>query len=118
MKTLMLGNEAVARGLYWKRTTKAACAASFLFSTVVMLANISPLGKFFPALLQSPINCGAFCMLAGLVLVPAVSLLSKAPSQERIQEIFACYERTVTVTVKDSIGRQGEIQPRKKQKKH
>ncbi len=28
-------------GLYWKRTTKAACCVSFLFSTVVMLANIS-----------------------------------------------------------------------------
>ena len=27
-------------GLYWKRTTKAACWVSFLFSTVVMLLNI------------------------------------------------------------------------------
>ena len=27
-------------GLYWKKATTAACWASFLFSTVVMLANI------------------------------------------------------------------------------
>ena len=91
-------------GLYWKRVTKAACAVSFLFSTVVMLCNIF-FGSAFPALLQSPINCGAFCMLAGLVIVPAVSLLTRAPETRRLEEIFSCYERTVTVTVKDSIGR-------------
>ena len=91
-------------GLYWKRTTKAACAASFLFSTVVMLANIG-LGSAFPALLQSPINCGAFCMLAGLVIVPAVSLVTKAPEKQRLEDIFTCYERTVVVTTRESIGR-------------
>ena len=93
--------------LYWKRTTKAACAASFLFSTVVMLCNIF-FADFFPSLLQSSINCGAFCMLAGLVIVPVVSVLTRAPEQSRLQEIFSCYDRTVTVTVKDSIGRGGE----------
>ena len=104
-------------GLYWKRTTKPACAASFLFSTVVMLCNIF-FGSAFPAVLQSPINCGAFCMLAGLVIVPAVSVLTRAPGEGRIEEIFACYERTVTVTVKDSIGRQGEVRrPRNKKRK-
>ncbi len=51
-------------GLYWKRTTKAACWVSFIFSTVVMLANIF-FRSSFPAFLQSPINAGAFCMLAG-----------------------------------------------------
>ncbi len=94
-------------GLYWKRTTKAACAVNFLFSTAVMLANIF-FGGSFPALLQSPINCGAFCMLAGLVIVPVVSLLTRAPDGGRVAEIFSCYEQTVTVTVKDSIGRSGE----------
>ena len=103
-------------GLYWKGTTKAACAASFLFSTVVMLANIF-WGSAFPAILQSPINCGAFCMLAGLVIVPAVSLVSRAPAEARIEEIFSCYERTVTVTVKDSIGRQGEVRRSRNRKR-
>ena len=93
-------------GLYWKRTTKLACWVSFVFSTVVMLANISPLKGSFPVLLQSPINAGAFCMIAGLVIVPAVSLFTKAPSQNRLDDIFSCYERKVTVTVRDSIGEQ------------
>ena len=92
-------------GLYWKRTTKAACWVSFLFSTVVMLANIF-FRSGFPALLQSPINAGAFCMLAGLVIVPVVSMMTKAPEGKRLEEIFSCYEKKVTVSVKDSIGDQ------------
>ena len=90
-------------GLYWKRTTKAACVCCFLFSTVVMLANIF-VGEYFPALLQSPINAGAFCMLAGLIIVPVVSLLTPAPDPARVDQIFSCYRRTVTVAVTDSIG--------------
>ena len=43
-------------------------------------------------------------MLAGLVIVPVVSLFTRAPEQGHIDDIFACYERTITVTVKDSIG--------------
>ena len=92
-------------GLYWKRTTRAACWVSFLFSTVVMLANIF-FRSSFPALIQSPINAGAMCMLAGLVLVPLVSLLTKAPEKETVEHVFACYNKTVTVSVKDSIGEQ------------
>ncbi len=90
-------------GLYWKRTTKTACWVSFVFSTVVMLLNIVVRGSF-PALLQSPINAGAFCMIAGLIIVPVVSLCTKAPDKKDLEEIFACYEKKVTVTVKDSIG--------------
>ena len=94
-------------GLYWKRTTAAACWTSFLFSTVVMLANIF-FGSHFPAVLQSPINAGAFCMLAGLVIVPVVSLVTRSPEGERVERIFACYDRQVTVTVRDSIGENGQ----------
>ena len=92
-------------GLYWKRTTRGACWVCFVFSTVVMLANIFA-GTYFPPLLQSPINAGAFCMLAGLVIVPVVSLFTPALPQEQIQRVFACYDRKVVVSVKDSIGDQ------------
>ena len=93
-------------GLYWKRTTKAACWVSFVFSTIFMLAVISPVKGSLPVLLQSPINAGAFCMIAGLVIVPVVSLVTKAPDKKRLEDVFSCYERKVTVTVKDSIGEQ------------
>ena len=90
-------------GLYWKKTTKAAVWTSFLFSTVVMLSNIF-FPQYFPALLRSPINAGVFCMLAGLILVPAVSLITRKPNAEHIRQVFSCYDRTVTVCVTDSIG--------------
>ncbi|MGN1249103.1 MAG: sodium:solute symporter, partial [Candidatus Spyradocola sp.] len=92
-------------GLYWKKTTKAACWVSFLFSTVVMLANVVARDAF-PALLKSPINAGAFCMIAGLILVPLVSLFTPKPEAGHIEHVFSCYDRKVTVTAKESIGSQ------------
>ena len=89
-------------GLYWKRTTKAGCVVSFVFSTVVMILNILMRGSF-PAILQSPINAGAFCMLAGLVLVPLVSLVTPSPDRKKVDDIFSCYDRKVVVRARDSI---------------
>lgn len=86
-------------GLYWKRTSKAAVWVSFLYGSVIMLANMLFRGAF-PPLLQSPINAGAFAMLAGLVLVPVVSLLSKKPDSERIEKVFSCYSEKVSVSQK------------------
>lgn len=94
-------------GLYWKRTSRAAVWVSFLFSTVVMLSNVVA-RPAFPALLQSPINAGAFCMIACLILVPVVSLLTPKLPKAHLDEVFSCYERKVTVTVKDSIGDQAQ----------
>ena len=89
--------------LYWKRTTQAACWASFLFSTVVMLANIF-VGSSFPALLQSPINAGAFCMLAGLIIVPVVSLFTRRPEDDLVADAFSCYEQKVLVRQREALG--------------
>lgn len=90
-------------GLYWKRATKLACWVSFIFSSVFMILVISPLKEFFPAVLRSPINAGAFSMVMGLIIVPVVSLVTKPPKKEKVEEIFACYEKKVTVTVKTAI---------------
>ena len=90
-------------GLYWKKATKAACWVSFLFSTVFMLANIG-LNSFFPAVLQSPINAGAFCMVAGLVLVPAVSLFTKKPDAQMVEESFSCFDQKVLVRQSQALG--------------
>ena len=90
-------------GLYWKKATKASVWCSFLFSTVVMLANIVA-KPMFPAILQSPINAGAFCMLAGLIIVPVVSLITPKMDKAYVDQVFSCYDRQVTVSVTDSIG--------------
>ena len=90
-------------GLYWRRTTKAACWVSFLFSSCVMIANIFA-RQSFPAPLRSPINAGAFCMLAGLILVPLVSLLTKAPDSNLVEAAFSCYDRKVLVPQSEALG--------------
>ncbi len=90
-------------GLYWKKATKLACWCSFLFSTFVMLGNIL-VRPLFPALLQSPINAGAFCMLAGLVIVPVVSLVTPKPDRSLVDNAFSCYDRKVLVPQREALG--------------
>ena len=94
-------------GLYWKGVTAAGVWTSFVFSTVVMLAN-TVIRSSFPVILQSPINAGAFCMIAGLVLVPVVSLFTQKPDKALLDDVFSCYDRKVLVSVKDSIGESAE----------
>ena len=90
--------------LYWKRTTKAACWVSFIFGCSVMIGNMC-FRSAFPALLQSPINCGAFAMLAGLILVPCVSLFTRAPRKKMVEETFACYNKDTVVPQKTALGK-------------
>ena len=75
-------------GLYWKRASKISVWCSFIFSTAVMILNVF-FRSAFPSILQSPINAGAFCMLAGLVIVPVVSAFTKAPEKELIDDCFS-----------------------------
>ena len=83
-------------GLYWKGASRAGVWCSFIFSTVVMLANVV-VRSSFPVLIQSPINAGAFCMLAGLVIVPVVSVFTPKPDKEVVDGSFACYDAKVLV---------------------
>ena len=80
-------------GLYWKRVSTLSVWVSFGFSTVVMLANMLA-KQLFPPILQSPINAGVFCMLVGLIIVPIVSLVSKPPKKEHVEEVFSCYAKS------------------------
>lgn len=90
--------------LYWKKTTKAACWVSFLFGSIVMIVDmLAP--SCLPAIMRSPINCGAIVMLAGLVIVPVVSLFTPKPSQKLVDETFACYEKPNVVPQKTSLGK-------------
>ncbi len=78
--------------LFWKRTTKQACWVCFFFGVGVMLINMLA-GSYLPSILKSSINCGAISMLVGLVLVPAVSILSPKPDQDEVNKIFACFHK-------------------------
>ncbi len=94
-------------GLYWKRATKLACWVSFISGAGLMIANmiirlIDP--TLIPEILRSPINCGAFAMLLGLILVPVISLLSPAPDRAKVDEMFSAYSKKVEVSAKESLG--------------
>ena len=65
-------------GLYSKRISKAAVWASFIFGVCLTTGNmIVDLAGMTP-LFTSSITCGAFAMLASLIIVPVVSLFTKS----------------------------------------
>ncbi|MDR1569037.1 MAG: sodium:solute symporter [Oscillospiraceae bacterium] len=89
-------------GLYWRGVTAAAVWVNFIFATAVMLLNIF-FRSSFPVALQSPINAGAFVMLAGCVLVPLVSLVTRKPNSAHLDACFSCYEATATVKAREHL---------------
>ena len=89
--------------LYSKRVTKASCWVCFIFSSVLMIVNIF-FRSSFPTIMQSPINCGAIAMLAGLVIVPVVSLFTPKPDKELVESAFKCYDKKTTVEQKTALG--------------
>lgn len=94
-------------GLYWKRATKASVWVSFLFATVFMTLNML-IKSSFPAILRSPINAGAFVMLASLIIVPVVSMLTPVQDSGFVDECFSCYDKPVTVKARESLGGNGD----------
>ena len=42
-------------------------------------------------------------MLAGLIIVPVVSLLTPKMKKETVEDIFTCYDEKVTITKKRSL---------------
>ncbi len=78
-------------GLFWKRTTRAAVWASFIAGVGITVANM------FIKFIASPINAGAAAMIAGLIIVPVVSLLTPQPDKRQVDKIFTCYEEAVEV---------------------
>ncbi|MDF2942427.1 MAG: sodium:solute symporter [Herbinix sp.] len=84
-------------GLYWKGVTRAAVWASFAAGVGITVSNM------YLKYIASPINAGAFAMIAGLVIVPIVSIITPKLDKNNIKDIFSCYDETVTVHTKKSI---------------
>lgn len=84
-------------GLYWKGVTRAAVWASFIAGVGITVSNM------FIGYIASPINAGAIAMIAGLVIVPVVSLVTPKVRKEKVDEIFTCYDEKVTITKKRSL---------------
>ena len=81
-------------GLFWKGTTKLAVWASFITGVGITVANM------FFKFIASPINAGAVAMVAGLIVVPVVSLLTPKLNKQKVDQIFTCYDGKVSVKQK------------------
>ena len=81
-------------GLYWKGVTKSSVWASFICGVGITVSNM------FFHFIASPINAGAIAMVAGLIVVPVVSLITPKLSCDKVNVIFECYEEKVTVEQK------------------
>ncbi|MBP3568401.1 MAG: sodium/proline symporter [Lachnospiraceae bacterium] len=84
-------------GLYWKGVTKASVWASFIVGVGITVANM------FIKFIASPINAGAVAMIAGMIVVPVVSLITPKMDKKKVEECFTCLDETVVVHRKTSI---------------
>lgn len=86
-------------GLFSKKITKAAVWASFISGVGITVIHmfIFSLGFFpeatkaaasLPLNMASPINAGAIAMIAGLIIVPVVSALTKVKDPDRVETLF------------------------------
>lgn len=78
-------------GLYWKKVSRKAVWASFISGVGITVSNL------LFSYISSPINAGALAMIAGLIIVPVVSLFTQNPYCTTIDATFACYEEEVVV---------------------
>lgn len=84
-------------GLYSKRISTAAVWASYIAGVGITVSNM------FLHFIQSPINAGAIAMIAGLIIVPIVSLITPAPDKQFVEEVFSGYEQRVWVRKSHSL---------------
>ena len=98
-------------GLYWKKTTRAACAVTYLTGTCLMITQlcvslglIAFNGGVLGFIFQNSLYSGVFAMLLSLVLVPLVSILTQGSKPADVEQMFTCYDRTITVHAKTALG--------------
>ena len=84
-------------GLYMKNITRSAVWASYIWGVCFTVANM------IFGFIKSPINAGAATMLLSLIIVPLISLVTPKLKKEFVNEIFTCYDKTVTVHVDKSL---------------
>ncbi len=85
-------------GLYSKEVTRASVWASYIIGVGFTVVNI------IHPIIASPINAGAVTMVAGLIVVPVVSLITPKPDKARVDEIFSCYDQKVSVRETENLG--------------
>jgi len=98
-------------GLYWKKITKAAVVASFVFGTgleiiqlCISVGWITLNGGVLGFIFTNSLYSGVFAMLGGLIIVPIVSLFTQKTLPSNVDDKFSCYDVKVVTNKKDSLG--------------
>ena len=84
-------------GLYWRGVTKASVWASFACGVLLTVSNM------FFKFIASPINAGAIAMVAGMIVVPIVSLVTPKMDTAHVDKVCECLEEKVVVSKRKSI---------------
>ena len=99
-------------GLYWKKTTRAACYTSFAWGCILMVIqmvvslgglDISGWGPVLGYLFASSVRSGVVAMVGGLIIVPLVSLFTSAQDKGEMDKLFSCYDEKVSVAKKEAL---------------
>jgi SSS family solute:Na+ symporter len=61
-------------------------------------------GAFLGFIFSNSLYSGVFAMLAGLVLVPVVSLFTRKHIPAETEDIFGCFDHSITTNITDSLG--------------
>ena len=96
-------------GLYMKKVSKTAVWVNFVLgigiSGASFVCNLAGV-KFDNAVLEyfkSPINAGMLAMILGIVITPIITFIAPAKDMDRVEKIFACYDKKITVSYKQAI---------------
>ena len=99
-------------GLYWKGISKASVAVCFVWGCAVAVlqlvitltgTDVSGWGTVLSYIFKSSINSGVVAMVGGLIIVPIVSAFTEKQDKKVLENIFSCYNETITITKKTSL---------------
>ena len=100
-------------GLYWKKTTKAACCFTYVWGVCLMVfqlcvsigwVTLDPAGFLGGLLFRNSLYSGVFAMLSSMILVPVISILTQGTKPKETDYMFSCYDKTVVVHSTTSLG--------------
>ena len=97
IKPLFVKDMSEKKQLIWMRILLA------FFIIISVVIALDP-----PAFIAPPINAGALAMIAGLIVVPVVSVITKKPDEAIVDGIFNCLDEKVMVEQKMALPEEDE----------
>lgn len=100
-------------GLYWKKVTRPAVAASFIVGVVISVIQllvtlkviVMPSGFLSDMMFKTSLHSGVFAMLIGFIVVPVISLITPKINKDKVDDMFKCYDKDVVVPFTQNLGK-------------